>query len=43
MTEFVDGALCRDNWNTVPNIERLVRDVMDFRSYNINTAPISCP
>ncbi|PCC74166.1 hypothetical protein SAMN02745121_07990 [Nannocystis exedens] len=42
MTEFLDGALCRNHveWT---DIEELVHDMMQFSSYSYLTAPVACP
>ena len=43
MTEFLDGALCRNSWNNPNDLELLVRDVMGFKAYDPNKAPVVCP
>lgn len=41
-TEFIDGLVCRGGANH-QDVEKLVRDVMDFQLYFAADAPTSCP
>lgn len=43
IVEYIDGIVCRDNGVTLGDIQVVVEDVMDFRQYDPNSAPLACP